>query len=246
MADTGLRLPIVEYVVEFVDGPTATWIVDEVQVDETINGSFRLSIDLSTADLDVSTRELLGAGCELRLHRGDGPPRWFYGIVFAVDRLGQTDHRLRVRVLIVPAFRLLDQRTHSRIWQDCSVKDIVLEVLDAGLGDYGRSVDASRISRGTSPRDYCVQYRESDHAFVCRLLEEEGITWFFVQDPDQGHEVLTFADANDQYQAIENIDGTALIPVVAHNPDEADVESIGDLEWTQELTSTAALRRDFD
>jgi type VI secretion system secreted protein VgrG len=246
VADSGQRLPIVEYAVEFADGPAATWTIDQVQVDETINGTFRLSIDLATADLDVSTRELLGAGCELRASRGDGPPRWFYGIVFAVDWLGQTDHRLSVRVLVVPAFRLLDQRTHSRIWQDCSVQDIVKEVLDAGLGDYDRTFDPGSTSRGTSPRDYCVQYRESDYAFVCRLLEEEGITWFFNHDPDAGHEVLTFADANDQYQAIENVDGTPVLPLVAHNPDEADVESMTNLEWTQELTSTAALRRDFD
>src|SRR5690606_30155611 len=90
------------------------------------------------------------------------------------------------------------------------------------------------------------QYRESNLAFVSRLLEEEGICYVFEHSADGGKELLRLIDAPDQLQSAHNIDDTDVFPIVIHNPDETDTESIQAIEWRRRVTSTAVLRRDYD
>jgi type VI secretion system secreted protein VgrG len=78
------------------------------------------------------------------------------------------------RARLVPRFWLLKRRRMSRIFQDKSVREIVDSVLEAAL--VPRTWRASREYR---KRDYCVQYEETDFAFVSRLLAEEGICYYF-------------------------------------------------------------------
>jgi type VI secretion system secreted protein VgrG len=101
-----------------------------------------------------------------------------HGVVARIE-VGDQGKRLTFyRATLVPrAWRLL-HRHDCRIFQELSVPEIVQRVLQgAGL----EAGDDFRLSlQGTyAPREYCVQYRESDWAFVCRLLEEEGIFHFF-------------------------------------------------------------------
>src|SRR5690606_31536342 len=92
----------------------------------------------------------------------------------------------------------------------------------------------------------CVQFRESDRDFVCRLLEEEGLAFDFVHEPGAGVELLTFRDANQQYPKLENLEGGQEIPFIDHDADQADLESIQVLEHARRLTVTGVLRRDYD
>src|SRR5208337_3951690 len=73
---------------------------------------------------------------------------------------------------MVPEFWLRTRQVRSRIFQQMSVKDILTKVLDG--------LKVTWETQGTFlPRDYCVQYRESDFQFASRLMEEEGIYYFF-------------------------------------------------------------------
>ncbi|PRP96564.1 Phage-related baseplate assembly protein [Enhygromyxa salina] len=239
------RLPPVEYRVEFNDGPTSEWQLLSFELSEQLNGSSELTVELASETLPELS-ELLGAGLELELHRSQMPSHAAFGVVLGVDLLGHAEHRGIVRVHAVSAFDLAGQRQHTRIWQDVSVLDIVAEVLDAAFADYGRSHRCEVSTRGIAPRSYCVQYRESDRDFVCRLLEEEGINYYFDHDRDAGHEVLVLCETNDQYLAAENVDGGPSFPLISKSPDLAELESLQSLEWDQRVTSTTALRRDYD
>ena len=227
---------------EAVDGP---WQVTRVWVGEALNRPYRAVVDASTEAENPDTDALLGCDATLRFMRGEDETRVVCGVVSQVDFLGYRDHHLMVRLHFAPAYALLGQRVTSRIWQSLSVQDIVGEVLDA-LGDYGRSLDTGSISAGTSAREYCVQYRESDFDFVSRLLEEEGVSYEFVHDGDAGLESLTLRDANDQYTELTTLDGSSEVPIIASNPGLADVESVQVFEWSKKLTSTGTLRRDYD
>src|SRR5690606_11343133 len=147
---------------------------------------------------------------------------------------------------VVPALHLLGQQTHSRIFQDMSVLEILDEVLGTELGQYGRTLDKGSEARGTAPRDYCVQYRESDLDFCVRLMEEEGISYHFVHDEGTGHEVLTLTYENEDFTEIQNVDGTTVVPIIVQRPETADLESIRNLDFLQTLTTTAQWRRDYD
>ncbi|MFO7561755.1 MAG: type VI secretion system tip protein TssI/VgrG [Enhygromyxa sp.] len=240
------RLPHLDLHLSFADGPEADWVVRSMSVEEQINRCYRAILEIETDELELDLHRLLGASAELSLQRGEQGHGCVHGIVERVDYLGAHDHRLQLRVVLVPALALAAQSSHSRIWQQRSVQEIVRELLDELLGAYDRSFVMDGLTRGATAREYCVQYRETDLAFVVRLLEEEGISWFFAHDPERGHEVLTLCDDNRGYPALENLDGTAMLPLVAHNVDEADLEALVSFEWSQRLTSTAVARSDFD
>ncbi|PRQ08260.1 type VI secretion system Vgr family protein [Enhygromyxa salina] len=240
------RLANLQFSVSFDNDPDANWQVVNLSLTESINDHYTASIEVETEDAHADTSDLLGTTCEVSMQRGEHPPRFVHGVVARVDYLGHHEHHVHARVTVVPAFALAKSRINSRIWQDMSVQDIVREVLANTLDEYGRSVEFGHLQRGLSTRDYCVQYRESDHDFVCRLLEEEGIAWFFVHDGERGHEVLTLCDDNEDYPKHANVDGTATLPIIAHNPDEADIESLQAFEWAQQLTTTSVSLSEFD
>ncbi len=239
-----LSLPPVSYELTLSDEAGSPWTVTRVYVHEALNRTYLAVVEAAT-DVEADVDVVLGCDATLRIARATGEPRLVSGIVSRVDYLGSHRGHMLVRFEICSAFELIEQRTDSRIWQDASVQSIVGEVLAAALGDYGRSIDWGSATRGKTPRDYCTQYRESDFHYVTRLLEEEGISYEFVH-ADSGLETLTFRDANDQYLELENLDGTSDIPIIATQADLADVESIQAFEWSNALTTTATLRRDFD
>ncbi|KIG18597.1 VgrG protein [Enhygromyxa salina] len=240
------RLANLQISVSFDNDPDQSWEVASFSLTESLNDHYTATLDVETQDTHADTSDLLGTTCELSMHRGEHPPRFVHGVVARVDYLGHHEHHVHARVTVVPAFALAKSRINSRIWQDMSVQDIVREVLANTLDEYDRSVEFGHLQRGLSPRGYCVQYRESDHDFVCRLLEEEGITWFFAHDGERGHEVLTLCDDNEDYPKHANVDGTATLPLIAHNPDEADLESLQAFEWAQQLTVTSVSLSEFD
>ena len=227
------------------EGPSGDWHVYRMRLMEEINGCYDLDLDLVTDELAADTDAFLGAAMQLDISRGDHV-RSVYGIIMAVDYIGRSEDRLFVNVRVVPAFHLLGQQSHSRIFQEMSVLEILDEVLGAELGQYGRTLDKGSEARGTSPRDYCVQYRETDLDFCVRLMEEEGISYHFVHSEDTGHEVLTLSYENDDFKEVANVDGTAVVPIIVTRPEVAELESIRNLDFLQTLTTTSHWRRDYD
>lgn len=233
----------VNYDFDCADGPDTQWLVLRMHLEEALNRPFDMTLDLVTDDLEVDTSELLGGAIELGISRGDAR-RSFFGIISEVEFLDIFGSELVVRIRVVPAFALAMQSVNSRIYQEMSVAEVVTEVLDEVLGPYGRSFNPGSISRGQVARDYCVQYRETDYDFVVRLLEEEGISFHFVQDENEGHEVLTFTDANDQFLDAANLDGTPLFPITKR-PDAEPRESLQEFDWKLKLLSTESQRQDY-
>ncbi len=227
------------------EGPSGDFRVYRMRLMEEINGEFDLDLDLVTDELTADTDAFLGAACQLDIARGEHV-RTVYGVIAAVDYIGRSEDFLFVNVRVVPAMHLLAQQTHSRIFQDMSVLEILDEVLGQELGQYGRTFDKGAEGRGTSPRDYCVQYRESDIDFCIRLMQEEGINYYYAHNEDVGHEVLTFAYENEDYPEVANVDGTPVVPIIVTRPETADLESVRNLDFRQALTSTSSWRRDYD
>ncbi|NJK31855.1 MAG: type VI secretion system tip protein VgrG [Deltaproteobacteria bacterium] len=238
-------LPKADYTLEVSDGPDAVWQVRRMHLVEALSEPYALTLDLVTDDLDADTDAMLGASIELMIER-DILARHVCGIIHQVEYLGVAFDRLQLRVQVGPALHLLGQRVDTRLWQDASVPDVVREVLAAALGDYDRSVKLDGLTATYQPREYIVQYRESDLDFVHRLLEEEGITYWFDHTSGKGKEVLVLADSNDNYVDIETIDAQPSLPIIVNQPDNAEVESVQQLEWSRELTSTAVEQRIFD
>ncbi|HWV09199.1 MAG TPA: type VI secretion system tip protein TssI/VgrG [Pseudomonas sp.] len=104
----------------------------------------------------------------------------------------------RYQLLLRPWLWWLNLASNNRVFQNKSTSDIVTAIFDLhGFTDYKLSLTGSY-----TPREYCVQYGESDFAFVSRLLEEEGIFWFFTHEA--GVHTLVLGDSNDAFPAIPN------------------------------------------
>jgi type VI secretion system secreted protein VgrG len=231
---------------EFIcpDGPPSEFRVYRMHFIERLSEPYELTLELVTDDLASETDQLLGAAAQLDITRNE-QVRTVYGIIADVDYIGRSEDTLLVRVRIVPAFGLLAQSVNTRMFQDASVLDILKEVLEPALGVYGRTFDPGPGSRGSTPRDYCMQYHESDFDFAMRLMEEEGISYYF-KHGDEGHEVLQLLHENDECPEALNVDGTPVIPIIATRPETADLESLQAVDWLKTLRPTAVRRLDYD
>jgi type VI secretion system secreted protein VgrG len=150
---------------------------------EAISQLFLFHLDLLAENRkDVAFDKLLGQGITIRLELGNGKNRYFHGICNRVSQGGRDDFFTHFRMEIAPQFWLLTRRAQSRIFQHLSVPDILKKIL--------QGLDVAFELRGTfEPRDFCVQYRETDFNFASRLMEEEGIYYFFKHSAG-GHKMV--------------------------------------------------------
>ncbi len=120
----------------------------------------------------IPFESLLGQKVTAEISLPGGPKRWINGVCFRVAQGARDATFTRYLLDLVPEAFLLSRKTQSRIFQHLSIPDILKKVL--------KGLDVNWEIQGTfEPRDYCVQYRESDFAFASRLMEEEGIYYFF-------------------------------------------------------------------
>ena len=168
-------------------GPNAL-LAERVTGAEGVSQLFSFALDL-LAPKPVSFEQVLGQNVTVSVTSGDNPVRYFNGIISEFSQGNELTGAegaatfIRYRGTLVPKFWLLTQRRQSCIYQTVSVPDILRTVLTS---DWGLDV-SFELTGSYSPRNYCVQYRESDFDFASRLMEEEGIAYYF-QHKDGAHD----------------------------------------------------------
>jgi type VI secretion system secreted protein VgrG len=182
-------------------GPTELLVL-AFEAEEEVSRPFQLDVTLMVLpDADVDPASLVGEKAVLTVHLADGSDRWFNGLVSRVQvwEEGGGDTRRRLRLRIVPALWKLGLGRNNRIFQAKTVVEIAAEVLKDG----GVELEDA-LERSYPKRDYVVQYGESDLDFVSRLLEEEGLFYFFRHEQDQ--HVLVLGDENSAFPPIAGDD----------------------------------------
>lgn len=223
--------------------PTFTLTLDGVAQDfqvlafdgrEAIGQPYRFQLELVSERPDWPLEALLQRPAFLALGPGD---QGIHGQLAAVAQ-GDTGRRLtRYRAELVPRLAALAHRVNSRIFQGRSVPEILAQLLEEhGIldGDYRFALGPTRYP----PRDYCVQYGESDLAFLTRLCEEEGLH-FHHQHRRDGH-VLVFGD---------DATGFARLGATRYRPGSglvAEEPVISRLAVGLQIRSSAATLRDQD
>ncbi len=205
---------------------------------EELSRAFAFTVELASTDATtIQPREMLGQKALLSIHdRVNGASRFVNGMIARVEALGERQGRMRYRVLLVPELWKLRHTRRSRIFQQKTVPEIVQQVLDdAGLS-HGGSPDGSY-----SPRDFCVQYRESDFDFISRLLESEGIFYAFEHTEDSHTLVL-----GDGPGAHSPIPGDSQLPFRGPTGAETTEEHVLGLERAMRVRPGAVVLRDFD
>ena len=150
---------------------------------EEISRPFEFDLEL-IADLEdeVTFDKIIGQSVTVEMRLLDDTKRFFNGIVRSFSQGARDEKVMHFHARLVPKLWLLTRRTRSRIFQQLTVPEILKKVLTGFDVSY-------EISTTYYARDYCVQYRESDFAFASRLMEEEGIYYFF-KHSDGNHQMV--------------------------------------------------------
>lgn len=159
-------------------------------------GEIRVVALAQDAALDLN--DMVSRPATLWTTRADGSEAGRSGVVRAAELLGGNAGMARYRVTLAPWLWLATQRRDSRIYENQTVLDIVRHVLDGYEGYiYKISADVETHLADLPARTYTTQYRETDYAFLSRLLAEAGLGWTTVEDDGAParHAVLIFADS---------------------------------------------------
>jgi len=163
--------------------------LESFEGEERVSDLFRFELGVLTDDPAFSMDSLLNKPVVVSMNLHDDTDRNFHGIINHIDEVEtRVDGHSLYRATMVPWTWLLTLFNDCRIFQNKSVPDIVEQVFrDRGFTDF-----ANRLNGSYQPREYTVQYRETDFNFISRLLEEEGIFYFFEHTVDK--HTLVMAD----------------------------------------------------
>ncbi|MEZ4301223.1 MAG: type VI secretion system tip protein TssI/VgrG [Polyangiaceae bacterium] len=223
-----------------IEGLTSELRVARFVGREGMSELFQLEIIVSCEDAAISAADVLGRKAHFWFNLEEDEPRHIHGIV-ARFLCGDAGKKLSsYHITVVPkAFRLL-HRYDCRIFQQKTAPEIIDLVLKtAGLAkgtDYSLALQASYATR-----EYCVQYRESDWAFVCRLMEEEGIYHLFEHD-ESGHTLVL----GDKSTALSEIAGASTVVFRPPLAAMKSVEHVSRLHYAEQIRPGKVTLRDYD
>jgi type VI secretion system VgrG family protein len=169
---------------------------------EAISELFEFNIDLISNDPNIDLKSLVGKNATLAITK-DGELRNFHGIisVFKQGEEAQFDHYC-YKAVLVPRLWCMSLSRQNQIHQEKRVPDIVKdEILHGDFcgGILADDID-NRMAEDYPVREYTVQYRESDLDFISRLMEHEGIYYYF--DHVDGHDKLVFCDEKSKLDEV--------------------------------------------
>jgi len=201
----------------------------------------RLQCEIMADDADApEPAALVNKAVEFTLHRSDGAPKkFFFGKVVTVERAPGTDDIRTVHLEVAPALWQLQKRADCRTFQKMSVTDIVKKVLEGGGVPAGQQEWSTTESY--SPRDYTVQYRETDLDFVMRLCSEEGI--YFAVHHKGGKDVVVFGDKPD---GLGDIEGEKALGFIAEMGGHAAADKVMRVSRSAKVRTDKVTLRDYN
>ena len=160
---------------------------------ESLSACYKYEVICLSPDAFIPLNSLLGRPAQLDVITGEGGGFSFgpevveditrCGVITAAQALPSDGGFAKYQLTIEPPLALLRHRRTSRVFQDISVPEIVEQILKehiAANSAIGATLNLKRdLYKRYEPRSYCLQYRETDLAFIERLLFEEGIPYTF-------------------------------------------------------------------
>jgi type VI secretion system secreted protein VgrG len=199
---------------------------------ESISQIFEFHLHLLSENESLSFQDIVGKEVTLSVQSTDGDDRYWHGLVSHFSQGEKLGDLTSYQATMVPWLWFLNRTSDCRIFQNQKVPDIIQKVFkDLNFSDF-----ELRLHGDFAVRDYCVQYRETDFNFVSRLMEEEGIYYFFKQSKEK--HVLILANDPAAHEAVPYQATARLAPLNARSYE--DVITSWDLHeefrtgtWTQ-------------
>src|SRR5580704_19293550 len=183
---------------------------------EAISRLFSFDLDLLSERGSIDFAQIIGKNVTITVTQADTTPRYFDGMVSHFAQSGSDARFTRYRLQMVPWTWLLTRYADCKIFHNKTVQEVLEQVFkDRGLTDYQIKLNGSY-----SPMEYCVQYRETDFNFISRLMEQNGIFYFY-QHEDGSH-TMVIADSASAHEPCPG-QATAGYNLVSGAIDEEDV-----------------------
>jgi type VI secretion system secreted protein VgrG len=187
---------------------------------EEMSRPFEYTLDLLSKKKDVSVDDILGKNVTIKLGLPDDQTRYFNGYVTRFAQGAMLGPYYRYLATVRPWLWFLTRTADCRIFQEMKVPDIIKAVFaDHGAADYKFELTGS-YKKWT----YCVQYRETDFNFVSRLMEQEGIGYYFRHS--DGHDTMVLTDSTTKHVATPGYEKLSFIsPEQQVKPDTEHIHS---------------------
>ncbi|MGE0787828.1 MAG: type VI secretion system Vgr family protein [Sandaracinaceae bacterium] len=218
------------------------WRLMHAEWTETLNEPYRATLRIAHPDGSAGAQRFVGKSAAIVLRRR-GVEERLAGIVTEVRDGLRQDEASAAELIIEPALCATLHKKDTRIFQHLTVPDILQRVLSADLAPFERSVELT-LSRAYPPREYTVQYDETDFDFVHRLMEEEGITYFFEHEGEK--ERMRLTDRGPQHPEIRSERGTSLVFTERVDAGVDHIEGVFAFESVGRMTGTRVAVRAFD
>jgi len=197
-----------------------------------------MQLTLLSEKSDLKPEDLLGKPVTVKAQLRDDAKRVFHGYV---TRFGTGAHRGRYftyTATVHPWLWFLTRTADCRIFQEMTVPDIVKKVFaDHGIANY-----EFKLFRSYRQWVYCVQYRESDFNFVARLLEHEGIYWYF--EHGEGQHKLVLVDSLSAHDAAPDCKSLPYIEEGARTA--PDTECVSEWRFAREVRTGRFVQTSYD
>jgi len=210
--------------------------VAQFSVTDAISAGLRADVE-AVARESIEAQSMLGKRAALAIHLDENTTRRFHGVVACAEVNAVQEELFKVWVAICARIDQLKLGRSSRIFQDLSVVDIVDQVLaEAQLGGDAREW---KIKTSYPKREHVAQYNESDFAFICRLLSEEGIGLVIDNRDDQ--DAIVFFDDNESLKPIR---GDAALPY--RDVTQLKADTVIEIAQRNAGAPDAIMLRDYD
>ena len=229
----------VEHFTFKVEGISEALRVLDFSGDEAISQPFNFQLEIASEEGELNFADIIGKHALLTCHGPDDIERYANGIISRIEQLTSGRRFTTYQLELVPQIALLGYRYNSRIFQNLTVQDIIQQVLnDASIpGDQYNFA----LQGAYEPREYCVQYRESDLNFISRLMEEEGIFYFF-EHSEETHKMVIA----DNVSAHQEIMAPAQVLYRVPTTLVADQEQVMHFRYSEAIQSGTVVLRDFN
>ena len=209
-----------------------------MNVNERLGRLFQFDLDLLSNDPEIKLQDILAQNVTVRYQRSDGENRYFNGFVSQFSQAGMHGNLFVYRATLRPWFWFLTRTADCRIFQNKTVPDIIKEVFrDEGFSDFEDS-----LSGTYREWDYCVQYRETDFNFISRLMEQEGMYYFFKHE--DGKHTLVLSDSISAHETVPGYEEVPFYPPEQSERRERD--HISDWSLNQIVQPGAYALNDYD
>jgi len=213
-------------------------VVQSMSGDEALGRLFNYNLELLSQDFELHFDQVVGQQVTVSVELPEDK-RHFNAFITEFRYLGHTDRYARYQATLRPWFWFLTRTSDCKIFQEMKVPDIIKEV----FRENGMSHFEDRLTGSYRDWEYCVQYRETDFNFVSRLMEQEGIYYYFEHFEDR--HVLVLTDDMGTHKPFPNFETIPYCPPTGQMSVQVD-DHLQHWAVTQSIQPEQYAIQDFD